>query len=682
MASVVSAIVAAAAAHAVLAYALALLSAAAEALPVLGAAVPGTAIIIALGALVPSGALALWPLLLATTAGAVAGDGFSYWLGHHYRERTADIPLLRKRPELIAKGEAFFARHGGKAVLIARFTPGVRAVVPLVAGILGMPVIRFSIVNLVSAVAWAPAHVALGLLIGASFDVLGAIAGRLAALVFLLFAIVVIVAWAVPPLVRRVLRLAEPAVLCLRGWAMNGEGWAQRQLRSLLDPGGSEIRGLVLSGALLIGGFWLFFGVLQDVLAGDPLVRADRAVLHFFEALRTEWIDRMAAAVAAFGTAPVILAVAAAMLLWLVRQRAWRAALYELAAIAGAAAFAAGMRVIAPAGVLAPIRPTVLPPAWQMAEVTALSTFLAVLVAREGSARLAAGTALALVLVVVLLGLARLYLGVDWLSTILAGTAFGTAWAALLSLVHLLHRPRPLRPLGLLTAAGIAFVAAGGSAIKLAPPPKVWPAAATRPSAVMSFAAWRSGGWTGLPGRRIDIFGQRGAPLSLQWAGRLDGLAADLAGHGWRRPVPWTWRSALEWLSPKSAPTALPVLPHLEDGRPEALVMIKTGAPLRKHERIVLRVWPSGVALRQGRQVLPLWIGAATIERITPVSFLFTTAVEEKRVMPALKALQAALPAAAVVRRPGLAPYHGWNGTVLLGAASPQAGLDAAKGRR
>jgi membrane protein DedA with SNARE-associated domain len=674
MEHLVSSIVAVAGDHAALAYALAFVLAGAEAFPVLGAAVPGSAAIVALGALVPSGALALWPLVLATTAGAVAGDGLSYWLGHHYKDRAAAIWPLRKKPDLLPKGEAFFARHGGTAVLIARFTPGVRAVVPLVAGILGMKMVRFYVANIVSAVLWAPTHVALGLGIGASLAVLGAIAGRLAVLVFVLFAIVVLVAWGTPRLVRCLSRLAEPAALRLHDWALGGDGWAQRQLRSLLDPGVTEIRGLLLLGVLLIGGFWLFFAIIAEVLAGNPLVRADRAVLHFFEALRTDWIDRAAAAMAALGAAPVILAVAAAMLAWLLWRRAWRAALYELAALAGTTAFAAGMRVILPGGALAPGRPAALPPAWQMAEVTALSTFLAVLVVRESNTRLAAGASLMIALLLILFGFARVYLGLDWLSTILAGAAFGVAWVALLSLAYLSHRPRPVWPKGLFAIAAVAFVAAGGATVGFAHPRAVWRAAAGEPSARMPLAFWRDGGWAQLPGQRVDIFGKYGTPLTLQWAGRLGGLEADLAAHGWRRPVPWSWRSALEWLSPKSGPAALPVLPHLQDGRPEALVMIKTGSPLAPNERIALRVWPSGIVLTSGARTVSLWIGAVTIERVAPVSFLFTTAIDEKRIMPAVAALKNALPQAAIVHRPDLVGYRGWDGAVLLGAAGVQRG--------
>jgi membrane protein DedA with SNARE-associated domain len=55
-----------------------------ESIPIIGVVVPGTAVILALSTLVPSGVLVLWPLLAAATLGAIAGDGLSFWLGHRY----------------------------------------------------------------------------------------------------------------------------------------------------------------------------------------------------------------------------------------------------------------------------------------------------------------------------------------------------------------------------------------------------------------------------------------------------------------------------------------------------------------------------------------------------------------------------------------------------------------------
>jgi membrane protein DedA with SNARE-associated domain len=203
MADFVSSLVAFAADHATLAYLLAFVLAACESLPVVGAVVPGTAVIVALSALVPEGVLGLCPLTAATTLGAVAGDGIAYWIGHRYRDTAKDIWPLRRYPGLVDQGVAFFVRHGGKAILIARFTPGVRAVVPLAAGILGMPALWFFAVNVLSAVVWGPTHVAVGVAIGMSLVSLQSTHGRVTAIVGAVFAIVCLVFWVTPHLIRR-----------------------------------------------------------------------------------------------------------------------------------------------------------------------------------------------------------------------------------------------------------------------------------------------------------------------------------------------------------------------------------------------------------------------------------------------------------------------------------------------
>lgn len=73
-------------AHSSLAYSAAFLLALLKAVPVIGAVIPGSVLIVAIAALVPAGAVKLWPLLLVTIIGGILGDGFSYWLGHRYRE--------------------------------------------------------------------------------------------------------------------------------------------------------------------------------------------------------------------------------------------------------------------------------------------------------------------------------------------------------------------------------------------------------------------------------------------------------------------------------------------------------------------------------------------------------------------------------------------------------------------
>ncbi|MDE1986615.1 MAG: DedA family protein [Alphaproteobacteria bacterium] len=119
--------------------------------------IPGTAIMIAAGAFIPSGTLSAWPLLIGCIAGATAGDAISYWLGWRYGHLVERSWPFTRHPELLATGYAFFKRHGGKSVFIGRFFGPFRAVVPLVAGISKMPPVRFWIANMSSALIWAPA---------------------------------------------------------------------------------------------------------------------------------------------------------------------------------------------------------------------------------------------------------------------------------------------------------------------------------------------------------------------------------------------------------------------------------------------------------------------------------------------------------------------------------------------
>lgn len=135
-----------------------LLAAASESLVVVGAFIPGTALILALGAAAGLGYLPLWPLVIAAIIGAILGDGLSYWIGHSQRQRISAIWPFSSRPEILRIGEAFFTKYGWTGIAIARFLPGVRAIVPVVAGTSGMRPLPFYAANIGSAIVWAPAH--------------------------------------------------------------------------------------------------------------------------------------------------------------------------------------------------------------------------------------------------------------------------------------------------------------------------------------------------------------------------------------------------------------------------------------------------------------------------------------------------------------------------------------------
>jgi membrane protein DedA with SNARE-associated domain len=117
---------------------------------------PGTAIMVAAGAFIPSGILNFWPLVIGCVLGASLGDGISFWLGLRYGHLVAKVWPFTRHPEQLTRGLTFFQRHGGKSVFIGRFFGPLRAVIPLVAGMAKMRPGLFWAANVLSALVWAP----------------------------------------------------------------------------------------------------------------------------------------------------------------------------------------------------------------------------------------------------------------------------------------------------------------------------------------------------------------------------------------------------------------------------------------------------------------------------------------------------------------------------------------------
>ena len=164
MASFIDPLIAFVSAHAWLGYLTLFLAALLEAVPVVGSVVPGSTIILALSALVPGGELRLVWVLAAAIAGALLGDGSAFWIGHRTQRTILSSWPMSNYPRVIAQSEAFFHRWGALAVFFARFVPPIRAFVPITAGALGMPSLRFFTVNIPAILLWATAHVLPGVL--------------------------------------------------------------------------------------------------------------------------------------------------------------------------------------------------------------------------------------------------------------------------------------------------------------------------------------------------------------------------------------------------------------------------------------------------------------------------------------------------------------------------------------
>ena len=140
----------------------------AESMAVISLAVPFTGIIIAIGALLCAPQSSVDPsfVFFWGLAGASAGDAVSYWIGRALKQRVRRMWPFRNDPEPLERGYRFFARWGVLSVFVGRFLGPLRAVVPLVAGMLHMRQWTFQIANVLSAVLWLPVLLGTGCAIG------------------------------------------------------------------------------------------------------------------------------------------------------------------------------------------------------------------------------------------------------------------------------------------------------------------------------------------------------------------------------------------------------------------------------------------------------------------------------------------------------------------------------------
>jgi membrane protein DedA with SNARE-associated domain len=181
-------------------YVIVFLGAALESSAFLGLLVPGESLVIASGALASAGLFTLPTLIMVVSAGAVIGDTIGYELGRRLGRswlvrRGKRLGFDRERLEAV---DAFFERHGGKAVLIGRFIGFLRALAPFVAGASRMPYLQFLFYNVVGGVVWTVACVLLGYSLGAAWPVAEKWVGRVGLVVGL-----IVIAVAVALLRRR-----------------------------------------------------------------------------------------------------------------------------------------------------------------------------------------------------------------------------------------------------------------------------------------------------------------------------------------------------------------------------------------------------------------------------------------------------------------------------------------------
>jgi membrane-associated protein len=127
---------------------------------------PGDSLLFAAGTFAALGSLDLWLVVVLLVAAAILGDTVNYWVGAWVGPRafSGNIRFLRK--DYLDRTHAFYEKHGGKTVILARFVPIIRTFAPFVAGVGAMSYPKFITYNVVGAVLWVGLFVPAGYFFG------------------------------------------------------------------------------------------------------------------------------------------------------------------------------------------------------------------------------------------------------------------------------------------------------------------------------------------------------------------------------------------------------------------------------------------------------------------------------------------------------------------------------------
>ncbi len=597
----------------------------AESLAMVGMLVPGVAIMFAIGALIGAGALDFQTMLIWSVLGAVAGDGLSFWLGKKYQRQLTAVWPFSKYPAMLDKGIAFFQRYGGKSVVIGRFFGPVRAVIPLVAGMMNMNGSKFLFANILSALLWAPAYLLPGMAFGASMEMASEVAVRLVVLLVVLVGSLWFLGW----LSHRLFLLIQPnSKKLLHGMLGFGERhpWLRNIARALGDPKHPESAGLaMLAGLLVVSSSILVFIAL---LPQTPLLIADSALHLGLNELKTPSGDLIMLGMSALAGSSSTLAmlILVSMALWVSNMP--RSARHWLVGAGSVWLLSIIMEVIARQY---PSLLTAIPDIYVL-RASVFFTLGAVLITSpipQSRRWIIYSTA---TLLIVMVMFAQLYLG-STLISVLHAFIGGLIWSTALGIAYRTHghQQEVSKRLAWIMGVSILFLTLASSLSIRAP---IQPPPMLSIHGSMSLQQWRSNGWEKLPQYRDEILRRHQHPLNLQITASTAEVIQALEQQGWSIAETAQGLSWLKLLANTQDLSQLPLLPHSHGGKMSYRVLTKYA----QGQRLVIYLWPSHFLIEETGQ--PIWLGEVTTQETKQWLGMFSYPASSKNGQLALDELK------------------------------------------
>ena len=130
---------------------------------------PGDSLLFAIGIFCARGDLSIWLIIPLLITAALCGDNVNYFVGKFFGERIKQRNrILFFKKEYITRTETFYDKHGGKAIILARFVPIIRTIAPFVAGAGSMRYSRYILFCITGATLWVSSVTFLGYSLGSN----------------------------------------------------------------------------------------------------------------------------------------------------------------------------------------------------------------------------------------------------------------------------------------------------------------------------------------------------------------------------------------------------------------------------------------------------------------------------------------------------------------------------------
>jgi membrane protein DedA with SNARE-associated domain/membrane-associated phospholipid phosphatase len=285
----------------------------------IGLILPGSTIILFLGALSARGYLDIGDLIWFSVLGAIIGDNVNYYLGRKYGTKWLEKGFWFLKSNHIKKARNFMDTHGAKSVFLGRFIPSVKEVVPFIAGSLKMNKRTFMLWNVLGAAGWGFEWVLAGYIFAQSLNLAElwlSRAGLFFAFLIILIGILYFFKWLIIRKGKQFLIISISLWQSVKEAVINNEHvvlWMQKHPRSIsflkarFDT--TLFSGLTLSIFTLafVYVLALFAGVVEDLITSDPIVAVDIRIANLFFLFRTDGLTNIFTWITLLGKSQVIL---------------------------------------------------------------------------------------------------------------------------------------------------------------------------------------------------------------------------------------------------------------------------------------------------------------------------------------------------------------------------------------